>query len=204
MAKGDGQDRNGTRVSRLLGAGLGLALLAVGAAAQAPGPPAARETAPAAAYAIGPADVLRIHVWKEPDLTLDVTVRVDGMITVPLLGDLEAAGQAPGQLAEKVARGLARFIENPRVTVGVSQSNSARFYVVGMVAKPGEFPLSRRTTALQALALAGGLKEFAKADSIVIIREDQTVVALNYKRIADGKDVSQNVALAPGDTLLVP
>ena len=75
---------------------------------------------------------------------------------------------------------------------------------MGQVAKPGEFALSRRTTALQALALAGGLKEFAKADSIVIIREDQTVVPLNYKRIADGKDVSQNVALAPGDTILVP
>lgn len=200
MAISDGQDRAGRRVSRLLAAALGLAVLAGVARAQAPEKPAGAVPA----YAIGPADVLRIHVWKEPDLSLDVTVRVDGMITVPLLGDLEAAGHSPGQLAESVARGLARFVENPRVTVGVSQANSARFYVMGQVAKPGEFALSRRTTALQALALAGGLKEFARADSIVIIREDQTVVPLNYKRIADGKDVSQNVALAPGDTILVP
>lgn len=204
MAISDGQDRAGRRVSGLLAAALGLAVLAGVAGAQAPEKPPGDAAGAAPAYAIGPADVLRIHVWKEPDLSLDVTVRVDGMITVPLLGDLAAAGHSPGQLAESVARGLARFVENPRVTIGVSQANSARFYVMGQVAKPGEFPLSRRTTALQALALAGGLKEFARAESIVIIREDQTVVALNYKRIADGKDVSQNVALAPGDTILVP
>ena len=156
------------------------------------------------AYTIGPADVLRIIVWKEPDLTLDVTVRVDGVITFPLLGDVEAAGRAPNQLAQSLAKGLERFVETPRVTVAVSQANSARFYVVGQVTKPGEFPLSSRTTVLQALALAGGFKEFAKSDSIVIVRDDQSVVSVNYKRIAEGKDVSQNVALARGDTIVVP
>ena len=166
--------------------------------------PAAREFSTLPPYTIGPADVLRIIVWKEPDLTLDVTVRIDGMITFPLLGDLSAAGRAPGQLAESLAKGLERFVETPRVTVAVSQANSARFYVVGQVARPGEFPLSTRTTVLQALALAGGFKDFAKAESIVIVREDQTVVPVNYKRIADGKDVSQNVSLAPGDTIVVP
>lgn len=156
------------------------------------------------AYTIGPADVLQIIVWKEPELTRDVTVRFDGMVTIPLLGDLPAAGQTPGQLAEAVARGLRRFVEVPRVTVGVSQANSARFYVVGQVGKSGDFPLAGPTTVLQALALAGGFKEFAKPEGIVIVRKNQVVIPVNYKRIADGKDVSQNVFLAPGDTIVVP
>lgn len=174
------------------------------AASAAPAPPAAPVAASSAAYTIGPADVLRIIVWKEPDLTLDVTVRVDGMITFPLIGDVEAAGRPPQRLAESLAEGLARFIEQPRVTVAVSEAKSARFYVVGQVVRSGEFPLSNRTTVLQALALAGGLREFAKAENIVIVREDQSVVPVNYKHIADGKDVSQNVALARGDTIVVP
>lgn len=155
-------------------------------------------------YLIGPADVLQVIVWKEPELTRAVTVRFDGMVTVPLLGDVAAAGRTPTQLAETLAQGLRRFIEVPRVTVGIEQANSARFYVVGQVGKSGEFPLSGPTTVLQALALAGGFKDFAKTDGIVIVRKDQTVVPVNYKRIADGKDVAQNVLLAPGDTIVVP
>ena len=166
--------------------------------------PPARPSSPALGYVIGPGDVLRIVVWKEPDLTFDATVRIDGMITAPLVGDLQAAGRPPSQVAETLAKGLERFIQTPRVTVVVSQANSARFYVVGQVARPGEFPLSSRTTFLQGLALAGGFKEFAKTESVVIVRQDQTVLAVNYKRIADGKDVSQNVVLAAGDTIVVP
>lgn len=166
--------------------------------------PPARGVAPPPGYVIGPGDVLRIVVWKEPDLTFDATVRIDGMITAPLVGDVQAAGRPPSQVAETLSKGLERFIQAPRVSVVVSQANSARFYVVGQVTKPGEFPLSSRTTLLQGLALAGGFKDFAKTESIVIVRQDQTVVAVNYKRIADGKDVSQNVVLAPGDTIVVP
>jgi polysaccharide export outer membrane protein len=183
-----------------------LAAAAAAGAEQPAGPvsPAARSLETPAAYTIGAGDVLRIIVWKEPDLTGDVTVRVDGMITVPLLGDLQATGRSPGEVAETMSRAQERFVEKPKVTVAVSLSNSARFYVVGQVAKPGEFPLSSNTTVLHALALAGGLKEFARTDSIVIVRQDQTVVPVNYKRIADGKDVSQNVTLARGDTIVVP
>lgn len=183
------------------------AVVGIGGVARAQDPatkPATRRASTLPAYTLGSADVLRIVVWKEPDLTLDATVRIDGMITFPLLGDVEAAGRAPAQLAQSLAKGLERFIETPRVTVVVSQANSARFYVVGQVAKPGEFPLSSRTTVLQALALAGGFREFAKTDNIVIVREDQSVVTVNYKRIAEGKDVSQNVSLARGDTIVVP
>jgi polysaccharide export outer membrane protein len=169
------------------------------AAAQGVEPPAAEPE-----YTIGPADVLQIIVWKEPDLTRDVTVRFDGVVTVPLLGDVRAAGQTPAQLGETLANGLKRFVEVPRVTVAVSQAKSARFYVVGQVQKSGEFPLAGPTTVLQALALAGGFKDFAKTESIVIVRKNQAVVPVNYKRIADGKEVSQNVFLSPGDTILVP
>jgi polysaccharide export outer membrane protein len=166
--------------------------------------PVAGGAADATPYAIGPADVLQITVWKEPDLTREVTVRFDGMVTVPLVGDVQAAGQAPARLAETIAKSLERFIEVPRVTVAVIQTNSARFYVVGQVAKSGEFPLSGHTTVLQGLALAGGFKDFAKSDQIVIIRQDQTIVPVNYKRIADGTGIAQNVRLAPGDTIVVP
>lgn len=166
--------------------------------------PSGKEPAAQAGYTIGPADVLQIIVWKEPDLTRDVTVRFDGMITLPLLGDLEASGRTPAQLAESLSKELGRFVELPRVTVGVLQANSARFYVVGQVGRSGEFPLSGRTTVLQAIALAGGFKEFAKTDGIVIVRRDQTSVPVNYKRIADGSDVAQNVQLFPGDTIVVP
>ena len=164
----------------------------------------AAQTSPAPGYTIGPSDILQIIVWKEPDLTRDVTVRFDGMITVPLLGDLQAAGRTPGQLADGLAEGLKQYIEAPRVTVGVSQTHSARFYVIGQVTKSGEFLLSGHTTVLQGLALAGGFRDFAKTESIVIVRRDQTVVPVNYKRIADGRDVSQNLLLLPEDTIVVP
>ncbi|MCH7761276.1 polysaccharide biosynthesis/export family protein [candidate division TA06 bacterium] len=166
--------------------------------------PAARQSSAPSGYVIGPMDVLQIVVWKEPDLTREVTVRLDGMITLPLLGDLQAAGRAPKQLAESLEKALERYIEAPRVAVLVSRATSARFYVVGQVARSGEFPLSGSTTVLQGLALAGGFREFAKPKNIVVIRRDGTVIPFNFERIADGKDMSQNVVLEPGDTILVP
>jgi polysaccharide export outer membrane protein len=166
--------------------------------------PAARGASPGSSYVIGLGDVLRITVWKEPDLTGDVTVRPDGMITVPLLGDVPAAGRVPGQLAAALVGELQRYVEGPRVTVSVTQATSARIYVVGQMMNPGEFSLSGRLTVLKALALAKGFREFARPEDIVIIREDQTVVPFNYKRVSEGKDVSQNILLAAGDTIVVP
>jgi polysaccharide export outer membrane protein len=183
---------------------LGIAIMATSAGSVAAQVKPAAGSPTSAVYTIGPADVLQIIVWKEPELTRDVTVRFDGMITIPLLGDVPAAGRTPGAVAEALTSGLQRFIQTPRVTVGIAQAMSARFYVVGQVGRSGEFPLSGRTTVLQALALAGGFRDFAKTDDIVLVRQDQTVVPVNYKRIADGKDTSQNVVLRPGDTLVVP
>jgi polysaccharide export outer membrane protein len=168
------------------------------------GTSAGRPSDPRPGYTIGVGDVLRVVVWKEPDLTVDATVRLDGMITMPLLGDVAAAGRGPGQLAASLTGGLDQFVEKPRVTVTVVQASSARVYVVGQMMRPGEFPLSGGLTVLKALALAGGFKDFARPESIVIIREDQSVIPFNYKRVADGKDASQNVVLAAGDTIVVP
>ena len=197
--------RGSVRVVTLLLAALGVAAsLGEGAlAGEAASKPAAREPA-LPGYTIGLGDTLRVAVWKEPELTLDVTVRPDGMITMPLLGDVEAAGRSPGQLAGRLTEELDRLVEHPRVTVSITQANSARIYVVGQMLRPGEFPLTGHMTVLKALALAGGFKEFARPDSIVIVREDQTVIPFNYKRVAEGKDVSQNILLAAGDTIVVP
>ena len=174
-----------------------------GAEDRKPAPPPVRPLPPTG-YVIGLGDVLRVTVWKEPELTGEATVRSDGMITVPLLGDVPAAGRRPGQLASELATALQAFIEIPRVTVTVAQATSARIYVVGQMLRPGEFPLSGRLTVLKALALAGGFKDFARPDEIVIVREDQTVLPFNYKRVIEGKDVSQNVLLSAGDTIVVP
>ena len=185
---------------------LTLALLCAASAASAA---EAKKAAPSTAtapdgYLIGVSDVLHIVVWKEPDLTQDATVRLDGMITLPLLGDIKAAGRAPGELAKSLSSEFERFVESPRVTVSIGQATSARIYVVGQMVKPGEFALSGHMTVLKALALAGGFKEFARPEGIVIIREDQSVIPFNYKRVADGKELQQNVLLAAGDTIVVP
>jgi len=191
-----------------------VALLA-GSSSAASGGPAQTNKAPEASsaapdYVIGAGDVLQIFVWKEPELTREATVRVDGKITLPLLGDIQAAGHTPVELAEQMQTALSRYLSSPRVTVGVNQAKSTRFYVLGQVAKPGEYPLGPHMTVLQGLALAGGLREFAKGDGIVIVRhgtspsEKQRLISVDYNKIKDGKDISQNVALKPGDTIVVP
>ncbi len=169
--------------------------------------PAPRD--PRSEYRIGSGDVLQVYVWKEPDLSRDVTVRMDGKISVPLLGDVEAAGRTPQQLGAELATGWSKFLAAPQVTLGVVQPNSTRFYVLGKVGKAGEFPLTGRVTILQALALAGGTSEYAKTDQIVVIRQDpgqggQTFIPFNYKRIEEAKDIAQNILLRPGDTIIVP
>src|SRR4051812_15355020 len=139
-----------------------------------------------AEYVIRPGDVLQLVVWKEPELSRDVTVRLDGRITVPLLGDVDAAGRTPAKLGEDLGRRLTKFVATPVVTVAVSQANSSRVYVLGQVVQPGAFPLTGRMTVVQALALAGGFKEFAKTDRIVVLREDSPKgrpIPVNYKRV---------------------
>ena len=169
---------------------------------------ASRSQDPSAqAYRVGPGDVLQLFVWKEPELSREITVRLDGKVTVPLLGDVEAAGQTPADLGHDIAERLTRLLNAPQVTVGVAQALSSRYYILGQVLKAGDVALTRPTTVLQGLAAAGGFKDFAKTDSIVIIRHEGgqvTSIPVNYKKLESGHDLEQNVLLRAGDTILVP
>jgi polysaccharide export outer membrane protein len=148
-----------------------------------------------------------LFVWKEPELTREVTVRIDGKISVPLLGDLQAAGKYPNDLAEEVTAGLKRFLAAPVVTVAVTQTRSTRFFVLGLVGRSGEFSMTAPTTVVQALAVAGGFREYAKVDEVLILRPERgatTYIPVNYERLVRNRDWSQNISLLPGDTVIVP
>jgi len=166
-------------------------------------------------YRIAPGDVLQLFVWKEPELSREVRVRPDGYVTVPLLGDLFAVAKTPKGLAAELAQQLSQFVNGPVVTVTLNDSSTLRFYVVGEVGRPGEFPLLGRTTVMQALALAGGFREYAKTEEVKILRQElsvtggrtrtrEIVLPLNYKAIAQGQNLHQNFALKPGDVIVVP
>jgi polysaccharide export outer membrane protein len=158
-------------------------------------------------YIIGPMDVLEIQVWKEPDFSRQVLVRPDGKITLPLVGDIRAAGMNTLSLKALLAEKLKGFIDNPEVTVILLQSQSKNFYIIGNVNQPGTYPLSPDMTVLQALSAAGGLTQWADKDSIRIIRrssEKQEIIPFDYDKVVSGKKLEQNVLLKPNDTIIVP
>jgi polysaccharide export outer membrane protein len=158
-------------------------------------------------YIIGESDILAINVWHEPELTRTVPVRTDGKITLPLIGELQAAGQTVDQLRATIATQLKRFLEAPEVTVIVQEPRSQFFTVVGKVAKPGSYPLGQRLTVMDGLALSGGFKDFAKVNKIQVVRthRDGRVerLAFDYKR-AVGGDLKQNFVLEQHDMIVVP
>jgi len=171
-------------------------------------PPPAPGQPPAlgASYLIGPEDTLHIAVWKEPELTATLPVRGDGKISLPLLNDVPAAGQTPMQLAALITERLKKYLDDPRVTVVVTQMNSQKFFVTGEVQHTGVLPLTPNMTVLQALATCG-LTQFANTKKIYVLRTMNGVeqrLPVNYKRLVKGQDMSQNVALRPGDTVVVP
>ncbi|MBV9624610.1 MAG: polysaccharide biosynthesis/export family protein [Acidobacteria bacterium] len=157
-------------------------------------------------YVIGPDDVLAVSVWKEPELTNTLPVRADGMISLPLLNDVPAAGLTPMQLAASITEKLKKYVSDPRVTVTVTAMNSKRIYITGEVLKPGSMNLTPQMTVLQALSSAG-FTQFANTKGIYILRNEsgrQTKLPVNYKKLIKGQDVGQNVSLKPGDTIVVP
>jgi polysaccharide biosynthesis/export protein len=158
-------------------------------------------------YKIGPQDMLRIDVWKEPDISRIVPVRPDGKITLPLVNDIQASGLTPTQLAAKIAEGLKKYITSPQVTVGVTEINSRRIFVSGEVARPGAMPLLPNMTVLQALSSAGGFTQFAREKKIYILRMEegkQVKHPFNYKEAISGKNMEQNIILEGGDIIVVP
>jgi polysaccharide export outer membrane protein len=160
-----------------------------------------------AGYVIGPDDVLSIVFWRDESMSAEVRVRPDGMISLPLLNEVRAAGYTPEQLREFVTTAAAKYVEEPHATVVVKEINSRKVFVTGNVEKPGTYPLTTPMTVLQLIATAGGLKEYADADSIVIIRNEegrQQYHKFNYKDVVKQKHVEQNILLKPGDTVVVP
>jgi polysaccharide export outer membrane protein len=157
-------------------------------------------------YVIHAEDMLHVAVWKEPELTLTLPVRSDGMISLPLVNDVPAAGLTPMQLAGVLTEKLRKYLEAPRVTVVVTQIRTQRVYALGEVSHTGPISLLPDMTILQALATAG-LTPFANTKGIYLLRMDkgrQQKIAFNYRQVIKGGDPSQNITLKPGDTIVVP
>jgi polysaccharide export outer membrane protein len=154
-------------------------------------------------YVIGPDDVLGIQFWRDADMSGDVTVRPDGMITLPLIRDVKAAGLRPEELRDVIVKAASKLIEDPNVTVIVRQINSRNVFVTGQVTRPGAYGVSGEMRVLQAITLAGGLTEYAKGKKIRIVREGKSFL-FNYNEALEGKNLDQNIVLKPGDTVVVP
>ncbi len=160
-------------------------------------------------FVIGNDDVLAINVWKEPEISSkSVPVRSDGKISLPLVGEVQASGLTPLKLEQAIAGKLQSFISQPEVTVMVQQINSQKYNVLGQVSRPGTFMITNSLTVLDAIAIAGGFRDFAKQKSIYVLRQNadgtQSRMPFNYKEVVKGKNPEQNVKLQPRDTIVVP
>ena len=165
-----------------------------------------QETATPSDYVIGADDVLKISVWKEPDLSETLPVRPDGKISMPLLNDIPAAGLTPLQLKDSITEKLKKYIADPRVTVIVATMNSRRVFVTGEVVHSGPMALLPHMTMLQALS-AAGFSQFANLKAIYLLRNEngkQVKLPFNYKEVVKGNHPEENIQLKPGDTLVVP
>ena len=159
-------------------------------------------------YIIGSGDILDITTWKEPDFTrTGLLVRIDGMISFPLLNDIRAAGRTPLELKNEIESKLKAYLSNPHTTISVTSTASKKIYVLGEVVNTGEYELTKQLTVLQAFALAGGFTEWASKKEIILMRREkgkEKIIRVNYKNIVKGKDLSQNVLLKANDTIIVP
>jgi len=159
-------------------------------------------------YVIGPDDVLSVVFWKDKDMSADVVVRPDGKISLPLVNDIQAGGLTPSQLRDTIDNLARKYIEDPAVTVVVKQINSRKVFITGQVEKPGPYALNGRTTVLQLISMAGGLKEYVDGKRILVMRTDasgrQSGHPFNYREVVSGKNLVQNIELRPGDTVVVP
>jgi polysaccharide export outer membrane protein len=158
-------------------------------------------------YVIGPADLLKIDVWKNPELGGSVPVRPDGKISTPLLDDIQAAGLTPLELKEVLTASLREYVDNPDVTVVVSQVASPQVFLLGGVARQGSIPLTHNLRVLDALSLAGGFSPFADRDDVRILRRTANGLVeyrFDYDAYLDGEALESNFLLQSGDTIVVP
>lgn len=156
-------------------------------------------------YKIGREDVLDVAVWRDPDLSRVLPVRPDGYISLPMVGEIMADGKTPDQLAADIRKKLTAYVQEPKVSVIVREVNSARVFVTGEVARPGAYPIKARTSLVQALALAGGLSEFANGEGILVLRNGQSGgIPVRYSDLISSGDDRADFILQPGDTVVVP
>ena len=175
-------------------------------AAPAPAGLASAAGAASDSYVIGASDVLTITVWKEPTLSGSLLVRPDGMVSVPLLGDVQASGMTPLQLADQISTKLKKYIQDPNVSVVLTQINSKKVYLLGEVAKKGPMEMTPGMTLLEAISSAGGLTDYANTKKMYILRDDagkHEKIPVHYKEALKG-DSELNLVLKSGDTIVVP
>ena len=160
------------------------------------------------AYLIQPGDVLQVSVWKEVDLQGEVLVRPDGGISFPLVGDLSVEGLSVVQVTEQITQRIQKYIPDPVVTVATKQIGGNQIYVIGKVARPGNFPFSKSLDVMQALSLAGGTTTYASVSDIRILRRaangQQTAIRFDYSDVENGKALNTNIVLHSGDVVVVP
>lgn len=158
-------------------------------------------------YIIGAEDVLFIHIWKEEALSKSVPVRIDGKISLPLVDEIQAAGLTPLQLRDTLAQRFKEFVDSPNVSVMVMEANSHKAFITGQIKNPGVYRLRTETSILQIISLAGGFTEWANQNEIIIIRKEkgqEKRISVNYKKIISGEDLSLNILLKSGDTVIIP
>lgn len=163
-------------------------------------------------FFLGPEDVVEVTVWRNQDLSRTVVVRPDGMISLPLIGDVQASGLTAAQVSERISKRLSEFKENPSVSVSVKEINSYFIYVVGEVVRPGKYPLKSYATVLQAISLAGGFTQYASKNKMAVIRsarnstgdDRQVRIPVRYDDLVMGKGEVGNFRLLTGDTIVVP
>ena len=158
-------------------------------------------------YVIGAEDVLYVHVWKEETLTKQVTVRMDGKISLPLIDEIQAAGLTPLKLKEVLTKRLEEFVDSPNVSVIVMEANSFKVFISGQIKTPGVYRLRSETSLAQIISMAGGFADWANQSKIIIIRKEdgkEKRITVDYKKIVKGTDLSLNLTLKAGDTIIVP
>jgi polysaccharide export outer membrane protein len=158
-------------------------------------------------YIIGVGDILSIQVWREPELTKTLTVRTDGRISMPLVGDVMVKGRSIRELTSYLTKEFGKVITEPAVSVTLVENRSKRYYLVGQVQQPGEFPITGPITVLQAIARGGGFLEWAKKDRIEVVRRvagGEKRLNFDYDAFIKGKKQEQNILISPGDTIIVP
>ena len=160
-----------------------------------------------ATYTVQPGDILKVSVWKEPQLQDPILIRPDGGFSFPLVGEVDGRGKTVAQLQVIMTQRLSKYISDPVVSVSVTEIHGNKVYVIGQVAKPGEFIVNPRVDVMQALSMAGGMTAFASLSNIIILRRNgttQTALRFDYTDVAKGKKLDDNIQLQSGDVVVVP